>query len=65
VTEQSQPSRSLGESDWDDEDLLTIAEASERLAEEIRRARERGDEQRAQELTEAAERIAAARTNSI
>ncbi|WP_019875826.1 hypothetical protein [Sporichthya polymorpha] len=57
--------KSLGASDWDDEDLLTIAEASERLAEEIRRARERGDDQRVQELTEAAERIAAARNKSI
>ncbi len=57
--------KSLGESDWDDEDLLTIAEASERLAEEIRRARERGDDRRAQELTEAAERIAAARNNPV
>ncbi len=35
------PSKSLGESDWDDEDLLTIAEASERLADEVRRSRER------------------------
>jgi hypothetical protein len=30
-----------GASDWDDEDLLTIAEASERLAEEINAARRR------------------------
>lgn len=35
------PSGMLGESDWDDEDLLTIAEASERLAQEVGRARER------------------------
>lgn len=31
----------LGESDWDDEDLLTIAEASERLAQEVGRSRSR------------------------
>ena len=31
----------LGKSDWDDEDLLTIAEASERLATEISAARRR------------------------
>jgi hypothetical protein len=31
----------LGTSDWDDEDLLTIAEASERLAAEIEAARRR------------------------
>lgn len=31
----------LGPSDWDDEDLLTVVEASERLAEEIGVARER------------------------
>lgn len=35
------PSAMLGESDWDDEDLLTIAEASERLADEVARARNR------------------------
>ena len=56
--------KSLGESDWDEEDLLTIDEASERLAEEIRLARERGDTRRAQELTQAAERIVAARMNA-
>ena len=56
--------KTRGESDWDDEDLLTIAEASERLAEEVRLARERGDETRAQELIAAAERIAAARTEN-
>ena len=31
----------LGASDWDDEDLLTVAEASERLAEEISAVRRR------------------------
>jgi hypothetical protein len=31
----------LGKSDWDDEDLLTVAEASERLAAEISAARRR------------------------
>lgn len=31
----------LGPSDWDDEDLLTVVEASERLVEEITAARER------------------------
>ena len=35
------PTEMLGTSDWDDEDLLTISEASERLADEVRRARER------------------------
>lgn len=53
-----------GESDWDDEDLLTISEASQRLAEEIRLARERGDRKREQALIDAAERIAAARATS-
>jgi hypothetical protein len=53
-----------GESDWDDEDLLTISEASQRLAEEIRLARERGDRTREQALIDAAERIAAARATS-
>lgn len=61
MSEQIDPGRALGESDWDDEDLLTIAEASERLAEEIRLARERGDRTREHELIAAAERIAAAR----
>ncbi len=35
------PSKMLGDSDWDDEDLLTISEASERLADEVRRSRQR------------------------
>jgi len=35
------PRAVLGASDWDDEDLLTVAEASDRLAEEINAARER------------------------
>ncbi|WP_183407773.1 hypothetical protein [Nocardioides marmoriginsengisoli] len=35
------PSEMLGDSDWDDEDLLTIAEASERLAQEVARSRTR------------------------
>lgn len=35
------PSGMLGASDWDDEDLLTIAEASERLAQEVSRSRNR------------------------
>lgn len=35
------PEAKLGTSDWDDEDLLTIAEASERLAAEIEAARRR------------------------
>lgn len=54
----------LDESDWDDEDLLTIRGASQRLAEEIRLARERGDRKREQALIDAAERIAAARSTS-
>jgi hypothetical protein len=55
--------QSLGESDWDDEDLLTIAEASERLATEVRLARERGDHVREQDLIEAARRIETARNS--
>jgi hypothetical protein len=35
------PEAMLGASDWDDEDLLTVVEASERVAEEISAARER------------------------
>lgn len=35
------PKANAGKSDWDDEDLLTIAEASDRLAQEIKGARER------------------------
>jgi hypothetical protein len=31
----------LGVSDWDDEDLLTVVEASGRLADEIKASRER------------------------
>lgn len=82
------PEKMLGASDWDDQDLLTAAEASERLADEVRLARERaveaeqrleaasGDEARelrrtvdaervrAEELTEAAARIAAARPDA-
>ncbi len=41
------PESALGKSDWDDEDLLTITEASERLAAEIsavRRRIRRGEE---------------------
>ncbi|MGH3556154.1 MAG: hypothetical protein ACRDTK_01285 [Mycobacterium sp.] len=33
------PAAMLGASDWDDEDLLTVAEASERLAREISASR--------------------------
>ena len=35
------PEAMLGASDWDEEDLLTVVEASDRLAEEISAARER------------------------
>jgi hypothetical protein len=35
------PEAMLGASDWDDEDLLTVVEASDRLTEEINAARER------------------------
>jgi len=35
------PEAMLGPSDWDDEDLLTVVEASERLVEEIKASRER------------------------
>lgn len=35
------PDAMLGASDWDDEDLLTVVEASERLVDEIKAARER------------------------
>ena len=35
------PEAMLGASDWDDEDLLTVVEASDRLAVEINAARER------------------------
>jgi hypothetical protein len=35
------PEEMLGASDWDDEDLLTVVEASERLVAEIRASRER------------------------
>ncbi|KUI29230.1 hypothetical protein [Mycobacterium sp. GA-2829] len=35
------PEEMLGPSDWDDEDLLTVVEASERLVEEIKASRER------------------------
>ncbi len=35
------PENMLGDSDWDDEDLLTVVEASERLVDEIRLSRER------------------------
>ncbi|MFE9322575.1 hypothetical protein ACIHDR_24045 [Nocardia sp. NPDC052278] len=79
------PEEMLGESDWADEDLLTVAEASERLAMEVRYARVRAkkaaevlssdpnradaaelrgvvdyENQRADELMAAAERIRAA-----
>lgn len=39
--EPAPPETMLGPSDWDDEDLLTVAEASERLADEIKAARRR------------------------
>lgn len=35
------PEAMLVASDWDDEDLLTVVEASERLGDEIRASRER------------------------
>ncbi len=35
------PDATLGGSDWDDEDLLTVVEASERLVGEIKASRER------------------------
>lgn len=35
------PDAMLGASDWDDEDLLTVVEASERLVDEIKASRER------------------------
>jgi hypothetical protein len=35
------PELMLGSSDWDDEDLLTVGEASERLLEEARMSQER------------------------
>ncbi|QLL09855.1 hypothetical protein [Mycobacterium vicinigordonae] len=35
------PEAFRGKSDWDEEDLLTVAEASERLADEIRASRRR------------------------
>ncbi|MGV0714463.1 hypothetical protein ABQE93_03550 [Mycolicibacterium sp. XJ662] len=35
------PEAMLGASDWDDEDLLTIVEASQRLVDEIKASRER------------------------
>ena len=35
------PEEMLGESDWDDEDLLTIDEATGRLGEEVELARDR------------------------
>ncbi|WP_433598224.1 hypothetical protein ACQPXH_20910 [Nocardia sp. CA-135953] len=83
------PEQMLGESDWDDEDLLTISEASERLAMEVRLARERAqraseslvadpdgpdsarlraevaaEQQRAEELKAAADRILAAHASA-
>lgn len=35
------PDAMLGASDWDDEDLLTVVEASQRLVDEIKASRER------------------------
>lgn len=35
------PEAMLGASDWDDEDLLTVVEASHRLVEEVKASRER------------------------
>jgi hypothetical protein len=35
------PEAMLGASDWDDEDLLTVVEASERLVEEIKASQDR------------------------
>jgi len=39
--EPVRPEAMLGESDWDDEDLLTVVEASQRLTEEINASRRR------------------------
>jgi len=39
--EPVRPEAMLGASDWDDEDLLTVVEASDRLAEEIKAAQRR------------------------
>jgi hypothetical protein len=68
------PDAMLGASDWDDEDLLTVVEASERLVAEIRASRERiqqadgvgseAERQRLQELLAAVERIRAAQRNA-
>jgi hypothetical protein len=68
------PERILGESDWDDEDLLTIDEATARLDEEIKSARRRveqadtssapAERARLEALIRAAERIRAAQANA-
>jgi hypothetical protein len=72
------PEAMLGASDWDDEDLLTVAEASGRLTEEIKAARERirqaeqvldasgvaAERKRLDELMRAVDRIKAAQANA-
>ena len=72
------PEAMLGESDWDDEDLLTITEATTRLADEIAAARsrvaaaERGgpealliaERTRLEQLIQANARIKAAQANA-
>lgn len=49
----------LGESDWEDQDLLTLDEASERLSKELVAAREAADAARDAGDEEAAESHAA------
>lgn len=49
----------LGESDWEDQDLLTLDEASERLSKELVSEREAADAARDAGDEEAAERHAA------
>lgn len=72
------PEAILGESDWDDEDLLTITEATTRLDDEIALARKRiaeaeqggigstlaADRKRLEQLIRANERIKAAQVNA-
>jgi hypothetical protein len=70
------PDAMLGASDWDDEDLLTVVEASERLVDEIRACRERirlaeevltdasSERDRLEQLMRAVERIKAAQANA-
>ncbi len=41
LVEPIPPEAMSGGSDWDDEDLLTVVEASERLREEVKASRER------------------------